>query len=51
MNIKITYVDAFYGPPEWKVQAEAARRPLADLRADAERLVAELQAMPASGER
>ena len=44
------YVDAFYGPPEWKVQAEAAKRPLADLRAEAERLVADLQAMPASGD-
>ena len=44
------YVDAYYGPPEWKVQAEAAKRPLADLRAEAERLVAELQAMPGSGE-
>ncbi|HET9227427.1 MAG TPA: hypothetical protein VFR31_12220 [Thermoanaerobaculia bacterium] len=44
------YVDAFYGPPEWKVQAEKARRPRADLRAEAEQLVAELEAMPAKGE-
>ncbi|MFL6293958.1 MAG: hypothetical protein ACJ759_23935 [Thermoanaerobaculia bacterium] len=44
------YVDAFYGPPEWKVQAEAAKRPLADLHAEAERLLADLQAMPASGD-
>ncbi|MEA2558598.1 MAG: hypothetical protein QOH06_102 [Acidobacteriota bacterium] len=44
------YVDAFYGPPEWKVQAEAAKRPLADLRAEAERLVADVQAMPATGD-
>lgn len=44
------YVDAFYGPPEWKVQAEAAKRPLADLRAEAERLVADLQGMPAPGD-
>lgn len=44
------YVDAFYGPPEWRVQAEAAKRPLADLRAEAERLVADLQGMPASGD-
>src|SRR5688572_7923738 len=41
------YVDAFYGPPEWRIEAEAAKRPLADLRAEAERLVAELQAMSA----
>ena len=44
------YVDAFYGPPEWRTEAEAAKRPLADLRAEAERLVAELQAMPAGGD-
>ncbi|HEX6864659.1 MAG TPA: hypothetical protein VF414_17645, partial [Thermoanaerobaculia bacterium] len=44
------YVDAFYGPPEWKVQAEAAKRPLADLRAEAERLVADVRAMPAGGD-
>src|SRR5918994_151162 len=25
------YVDAFYGPAEWRTQAEAAKRPLADL--------------------
>ena len=44
------YVDAFYGPPEWKVQAEAAKRPLADLRAEAARLAAEIEAMPARGD-
>ena len=44
------YVDAFYGPPEWRAAAETAKRPLADLRAEAERLAAELQAMPASGD-
>ncbi|HWN40944.1 MAG TPA: hypothetical protein VNW71_01920 [Thermoanaerobaculia bacterium] len=44
------YVDAFYGPPEWRSEAEAAKRPLADLRAEAERLVADLQASPASGD-
>jgi hypothetical protein len=44
------YVDAFYGPPEWKVQAETAKRPLAELRAEAERLVAELQALSATGD-
>jgi hypothetical protein len=44
------YVDAFYGPPEWRTEAEAAKRPLADLRAEAERLVADVQAVPASGD-
>lgn len=29
------YVDAFYGPPEWKAEAERARRPLALLAQDA----------------
>ena len=44
------YVDAFYGPPEWRTEAEAAKRPLADLRAEAERLAAEVKAVPASGD-
>jgi hypothetical protein len=44
------YVDAFYGPPEWRTEAETAKRPLAGLRAEAERLVADVQAMPASGD-
>jgi hypothetical protein len=26
------YVDAYYGPPEWKTQAEAAKQPLAEVR-------------------
>lgn len=46
------YVDAYYGPPEWKAEAEAAKRPLAELRAEAARLVEALQgyspASPAS---
>src|SRR5262245_66107412 len=29
------YVDAYYGPPEWRTAAEAARRDLAELRSDA----------------
>jgi hypothetical protein len=29
------YVDAFYGPPEWRKEAEAAKRPLADIDRDA----------------
>ena len=25
------YVDAYYGPPEWRKEAEAAKRPLAEI--------------------
>src|SRR5579864_5342311 len=42
------YVDAFYGPAEWKQAAEAAgKRPLPDLLAEARRLLAALPALPA----
>ena len=36
------YVDAYYGPPEWKAEAEKGKRALADIDADAERLVGAL---------
>jgi hypothetical protein len=36
------YVDAFYGPPEWRKEAEASKRPLADIRGGAEKLIAAL---------
>ena len=39
-------VDAFYGPPEWRQEAKDSKRPLADLRRDAEALAAELQGVP-----
>ena len=29
------YVDAFYGPPEWRKEAEAAKKPLAEIDAQA----------------
>ena len=39
------FVDAYYGPPAWKTAAEAGEpRPLPTLRAEAERLLAGLQA-------
>jgi hypothetical protein len=42
------YVDAFYGPPEWKQAADAAgKRPLAELKAEASSLLAALAALPA----
>lgn len=33
------YVDAYYGPPEWKAEAEKARRPLPEIGLEAERLI------------
>src|SRR6476646_9544226 len=38
------YVDAYYGPPEWRAQAEAHKRPLSEIRAEAETLIAGLSA-------
>ena len=38
------YVDAFYGPPEWRTEAEAARRPLTAIDADARAGLATLAA-------
>jgi hypothetical protein len=40
------YVDAYYGPPEWRAAAAAARRGLAELDADAAALLDELRARP-----
>jgi hypothetical protein len=36
------YVDAYYGPAEWKTEAERQKRPLADIDAAAQRLIAEI---------
>ncbi len=36
------YVDAYYGPEEWKTEAEAANRPLEDIRTEARSLSAQL---------
>ncbi|HEV8578369.1 MAG TPA: hypothetical protein VGX68_04745 [Thermoanaerobaculia bacterium] len=44
------YVDAYYGPPEWRTEAEARKRPLPEIRAEAETLIADLQAHPQSGD-
>ncbi len=40
------YVDAFYGPAEWKQQAEATKRPLNVIAADAAAVITSLQAIP-----
>ena len=36
------YVDAYYGPAEWKADAERQKTPLAEIDADAERLIADM---------
>src|SRR6185295_16945035 len=40
------YVDAYYGPPEWRSEATAAKRSLDEIQADARALLAALQAAP-----
>ena len=42
------YVDAYYGPPEWKPTGD--KRPLADIDRDAAALQAQLAAHPAAGD-
>jgi hypothetical protein len=36
------YVDSYYGPPDWKAEAEKGKQPLAGIDADAARLIEEL---------
>jgi hypothetical protein len=43
------YVDAFYGPAEWKADAERQKAPLAEIDAAAVRLIADLGAVPETG--
>jgi hypothetical protein len=40
------YVDAYYGPPEWRTEAEAHKRPLPEIRSAAEALIDDLAAHP-----
>ena len=42
------YVDAYYGPPEWKKEAEAKKRSLPEIRAEANRLIARIETLPAA---
>ena len=44
------YVDAYYGPPAWKAEAERQKMPLADIRTAADRLIAEIPPAPAKSE-
>src|SRR5690349_6955502 len=40
------YVDAYYGPPEWKTQAEEQKKPLDEMGAEAAKLSVTLTATP-----
>ena len=40
------YVDAYYGPPEWKQQAESRKAPLPELAAQAKALAGAVDAIP-----
>src|SRR5829696_2872098 len=40
------YVDAYYGPPEWKQQAESRKLPLADLAMEAKALLGAVASVP-----
>jgi hypothetical protein len=40
----VDYVDAYYGPPEWRAEAETHKRPLAEVRTEAETLIAAISA-------
>ena len=44
------YVDAFYGPPEWKTAAEGSKKPLAELKMQTATLMAALQKEPEPAE-
>jgi hypothetical protein len=43
------YVDAFYGPAEWKSAAERQKAPLEKIAVDARALIARLRALPPAG--
>jgi hypothetical protein len=40
------YVDAFYGPAEWKTEVEAAKKPLDAIASDADALIGRLHSLP-----
>ena len=40
------YVDAYYGPPEWKTQAAEEKKPLDAIREEAMDLFSQLAAIP-----
>ncbi len=45
------YVDAFYGPPEWKAEAERQKAPLGLIATDADRLIAQIPELRAADRR
>ena len=45
------YVDAFYGPAEWKTEAEQRKMPVKEIGAAAERLIADIPALSAADRR
>ena len=45
------YVDAFYGPPEWRAEASARQAPLAQLEDDTAAAIAQLQEAPEGRDR
>jgi hypothetical protein len=44
------YVDAYYGPPEWKKEAESRKQPLDEIAANARTLTRELGAIPSGSD-
>jgi hypothetical protein len=40
------YVDAYYGPPEWRAEAEKSKKPLADIATEATALIAAVDQAP-----
>lgn len=44
------YVDAFYGPAEWRTEAERSKRQLLDIDGEAERLIREADSVPSTGD-
>jgi hypothetical protein len=40
------YVDAYYGPPEWKAASDSVKRPLTDIRGEASALITALEGNP-----
>jgi hypothetical protein len=42
------YVDAYYGPPEWRTAAEGSKRPLPEIRSEAQGLLSRLESLRGS---
>src|ERR1700680_155677 len=44
------YVDAYFGPPEWRIEAQAHPRSISELKAEADRIQSDLSAMDMSAQ-